>query len=247
MKRIILEKVSKKFRIGFTKNQTALARVASTLSGREPKKDLWALKDVSLTVDSGTILGILGENGSGKSTLLRVIAGIYPADGGAIETNGKIISLIGLNIGLQDRLSMKDNISLCCSLFGLSQKTIGERYKEIIEFSELEDFENTKLYQFSSGMLQRLAFSMAIHCNPEILLLDEIFEVGDEHFKKKSTETLKKLVEKGATILLVTHELWMIQKYCDKAIWMEEGKIKEYDDTTSVINNYRAKRPVNAT
>ncbi len=247
MKKIILDQVSKKFRIGFTKNQTALARVASTLSGREPQKELWALKDVTLTVDSGTILGILGENGSGKSTLLRVIAGIYQADGGAIKTNGKIISLIGLNIGLQDRLTMKDNIHLCCSMFGLSRKTIRERFDEIVDYAELNEFTNTKLYQFSSGMLQRLAFSMAIHCNPEILLLDEIFEVGDEHFKKKSTETLKKLVGKGATILLVTHELWMIQKYCDKAIWMEEGKIKRHGNTEDVIPNYLQQKPVNAT
>ncbi|MDP3027430.1 MAG: ATP-binding cassette domain-containing protein, partial [Nanoarchaeota archaeon] len=177
---IIVEHISKTFQIGFKKHQSALERFISLFSGKEPKKIIQALKDVSFTAEKGEIVGIIGENGSGKSTLLRVIAGIYDKDEGKIITRGKIISVINLRVGLQDRLTMKDNIYLCCSLFGLSQKDIKKNFSLIVEFTELENFVNTKIYQFSEGMKQRLAFSIAIHCNPDILLLDEVFEVGDE-------------------------------------------------------------------
>jgi ABC-type polysaccharide/polyol phosphate transport system ATPase subunit len=186
--RIIVENISKKFKIGFKKNQGALERFISFFSGKEPKKTIHALKDVSFEVRKGEIVGIIGENGSGKSTLLRVIAGIYKQDEGKIITNGKVISIINLVIGLHLRLTMKDNILLISSFFGLSQKEIEKRFDSIVEFAELESFVNTKIYQFSEGMKQRLAFSIAIYCNPEILLLDEVFEVGDESFRKKSTE-----------------------------------------------------------
>ena len=191
-KRIIVENVSKKFQIGFKKNQSALERVIDLFSGKEPKKTIQALKDVSFTAEKGEIVGIIGENGSGKSTLLRLIAGIYRQDEGSIIANGKIISVISLVIGLHPRLTLKDNIFLVGSFFGLSQKEIKEKFNSIIEFAELENFVNTKIYQFSEGMKARLAFSIAIHCTPDILLLDEVFEVGDENFRKKSAEKKSK-------------------------------------------------------
>ena len=238
--RIIVEKVSKKFQIGFKKNQSALERFIGLFSGKEPKKTIQALKEVSFTAEKGEIVGIIGENGSGKSTLLRTIAGIYRQDEGRITTGGKMISLIGLNVGLHLRLTMKDNIYLCCSLFGLSQKDIKKNFSLIVEFTELENFINTKIYQFSEGMKQRLAFSIAIHCNPEILLLDEVFEVGDESFRKKSAEKIKKLVNNGVTALLVSHDLNMIKKHCDKVIWMERGKIKKQGKTREVVGEYKS-------
>ena len=191
-KRIIIENLSKKFRIGFKKHQSALERFISLFSGKEPKKTIQALKEVSFTAKKGEIMGVIGENGSGKSTLLRTIAGIYKQDEGKIITNGKIISAISLVIGLHLRLTMKDNIFLVGSFFGLSRKEIIQKFHSIVEFAELENFINTKVYQFSEGMKARLAFSIAIHCNPDILLLDEIFEVGDESFREKSAESKPK-------------------------------------------------------
>lgn len=238
MERIILDRISKKFKIGFKKDQSALAKFISVFSGRETKRTILALKDVCFRAQSGDFIGIVGENASGKSTLLRVIAGIYKKNGGTIITNGKIVSLINLHNGLKDKLIMRDNIYLCCSFFNLSQKTIKERFDSIVEFAGLQDFVNTKIYQFSGGMKQRLIFSIAIHCNPDILLLDEDFEVGDEEFKNKSADRIKKMVQNGVTVLLVSHNLDTIKKYCSKVIWLHEGKILMEGDGQEVIKEY---------
>jgi len=236
--RVKVRNVSKRFKIGFQRSLGALARFLYLFSGRESKKFITALKNVSLSVSSGDILGIIGENGSGKSTLLRIIAGIYSQSLGEIQVNGKIVSLINLNVGLKERLSMRDNIYLSCSLFGLSNKEIKERFQKIVEFSELGEFVNTKLYQFSDGMKQRLAFSIGINCNPEILLLDEVFAVGDEEFRIKSARKIQELVKSGASVILVTHELWMIEKYCDSAVWLDGGEIIKKGDAKKVITAY---------
>ena len=238
LKRIIVNNLNKKFRIGFGFSKSFLARLTSVFSGREPKKTLKAIDDVSLGLNSGEIMGIIGANGSGKSTLLRIIAGIYSHDDGRVMTNGKIISLINLGVGLKDRLTMKENIFLVGSYFGLSQKEIKNRFNSIVEFSELREFVNTKIYQFSSGMVQRLAFSIAIHSNPEILLLDEVFEVGDEDFKRKSADKIKELVKTGASVILVSHELDMIEKYCDMVILMRKGKIIDEGSAREIIKRY---------
>ncbi len=239
MEMIIVDNVSKKFKRGFKKHQSALARFISFLLGKESKKTIWALKDVSFKAEKGEIVGIIGENGSGKSTLLRVIAGIYKEDKGKVSINGKIISVINLRAGLQHRLTMKDHIFLTSSFFGLSKKEIKQKFNSIVEFAELENFVNTKIYQFSEGMKQRLVFSIAIHCNPEILLLDEVFEVGDKKFKIKSAEKIKNLVKKGTVVLLVSHELNMIEKYCDKVIWLDKGKIVREGKTREVVKEYK--------
>ena len=239
MKRIIVERVSKEFKIGFKKNQSALARVVSLFSGKEPQRTLLALDGVSFKVEAGQILGIVGENGSGKSTLLRLIAGIYREDKGRIVLNGNVISLINLYIGLKRKLTMEDNIYLLGSFLGLSSNELKQKFDLIVEFSELDDFVKTKIYQFSNGMMQRLIFSIAVHCNADILLLDEVFEVGDEHFKIKSANKVRKLSEKGTSIILVSHEMWMIQKYCDRAIWLDKGRILKEGGTESVISEYK--------
>ncbi len=238
-KRIIVNRVSKEFNIGFKKRQSVLQRIISFLSGKESKKIIKVLDNISFEMDGGEIFGIIGENGSGKSTLLRTIAGIYSQDSGEIVTKGKIVSLINLNIGLKERLTMKENIYLCCSFFGIKLKEIKRKFSLIVGFSELSDFINTKLYQFSNGMLQRLAFSIAVHCNPEILLLDEVFEVGDEEFKKKSGEKIKELVETGVSVILVSHDLDLVKKYCNKVIWLEAGKIKKIGPAEEITKEYK--------
>ncbi|MDD5172820.1 MAG: ATP-binding cassette domain-containing protein [Patescibacteria group bacterium] len=238
MKRIIVENLSKKFKIGFEKNRGILARFISLFSGKETKKNIQVLDNISFYVNAGEIVGIIGKNGSGKSTLLRIIAGIYDKEKGRINTQGKIISLINLNNGLKERLTLRDNIYLYSLLLGLSLKEIKEKINSIIEFSDLKDFVNTKIYQFSDGMKQRLIFSIAVHCNPDILILDEVFEMGDEEFKHKSVNKVKELIKNGASALLVSHRLPIIKKYCDRVIWVNKGKIIKQGNPEDVVEEY---------
>jgi len=237
--RIILKNIEKTFKIGFRKKRGFLGKCLIFFSGKESKKIIYALRNISFYVKSGEILGLIGKNGSGKSTLLRIIAGIYKQDKGKVKVNGKIISLINLRVGLKDRLSMRDNIFLVGSLFGLGQKSIRKKFDSIVRFSELESFVNTKLYQFSEGMKQRFAFSIAIYSNPDILLLDEVFEVGDQEFRLKSAEKIRELAEKGVSVIFVSHELWMIEKYCDRVIWIRKGKVKKQGKARGIIKEYK--------
>ncbi len=225
MIRLNLQHISKSFLIGFEKKQSVLAHVASYLSTRESKKIFKALDNVSLEVRSGEILGIIGSNGSGKSTLLRIMAGIYKPDSGTVQSKGRVVSIINLGVGLMERLPMRDNIYMVGALFGMSKKSITEKFDSIVAFSELEDFIGTKIYQFSAGMIQRLAFAIAIHSEPDILLLDEVFEVGDDAFRKKSSEKIKELVVHGACVVLVSHDMDLIQKNCTRVIEFKHGKM----------------------
>jgi ABC-2 type transport system ATP-binding protein len=236
--RIIVTDLHKSFKIGFRNCDSFLGKITSVFSGKECKRKREILNGLSFDVEEGEILGIIGNNGSGKSTLLRCISEIYCYDKGTIKKKCNLISLINLNIGMHHKLTMKDNIYLCCSFFGLSKKEINKKFKSIIEFSELEDYVNTKLYQFSNGMLQRLAFSIGINCNPDILLLDEVFEVGDEKFKIKSVKKIKEMVKEGTSVILVSHDLNMIKKYCDRVMLLEKGKIVKIGNTKEVILEY---------
>jgi len=235
IKRVKIEEISKCFNIGHSKNRGALSRF---ISGREPKKRLKVIDNISFFASSGEIIGIIGKNGSGKSTFLRLIAGIYKQDKGIIRTHGKIISLINMTKGFKERLTMRENIFLICSLFGMSSTEIRRRIQDIIIFSELSEYIDTKMYQFSSGMENRLAFSIAINCRPDILLLDEVFEVGDEEFKKKSSSKIKELAKKGTTVFLVSHDIKIISKYCSRAIWLDKGKVKMDGTTRKIIDKY---------
>lgn len=237
--RIAISRLSKKFSVGHKKKTDFLTRVISLFSGKEPKKNIQALEGVSFRAGSGEVVGIVGENGSGKSTLLRLIAGIYQPDSGKIVARGKIVSLINLYAGLKERLTMRDNIYLCSSLFGLSKSNIDKNLDSIIKFSELQSFLDTKIYQFSEGMKQRLAFSVAIHCNPEILLLDEVFEVGDEEFRNKSSKRIKEVADAGGCVILVSHDLDLIEKYCSRAIWIDKARIRGDGDTVKILDEYK--------
>ena len=236
--RLSIKNISKEFYIGRRRKRTVFARILDSFH-KDIKKKILVLDNVSFDVKSGEILGLIGDNGSGKSTLLRIISKIILQDKGDVSCDGNIVSLLNLNIGLKDRLTMGDNIFLLASLFGMSSRQVRHNYRSILNFSELGEFENTRLYQFSSGMRQRLIFSIAIHANPEILLLDEVFEVGDEDFKKRSAKKIKELVRKGCSVILVSHEMWMIEKYCDRVILLENGKIKLNGDAKKVILGYR--------
>ncbi len=239
MDRIVADGLSKRFKIGYRKHELALAKFLSLFSGKEPTRLIWAIDDVSFKVGAGEVVGIIGKNGSGKSTLLRVIAGIYTPDKGKVRVEGKIISLINLNIGLKEKLTTEENIYICCALFGISQAEAALKAEEIIDFAELRDFAGTKIYQFSEGMKQRLIFSIALFCNPDIFLLDEVFEVGDEDFKAKSVKKVKEYVADGAAVILVSHDLDMMRRYCDRALWMGEGRIIRSGDARDIIDEYK--------
>ncbi len=238
MIRISVQHISKKFTIGFEKRQTLLRRTADIFKIREGKKEITVLHDVNLEIPGGQSLGIIGSNGSGKSTLLRIIAGIYREDSGIVENNGKVVSVINLGIGLKHRLTMRENIYLVSSLFGMSQADTKNKFQSIVEFSELHGFVETKIYQFSAGMIQRLAFSIAIHADPDILLLDEVFEVGDQDFKQKSANKIRELIRSGACVILVTHDLESIMRHCDRVMWMQKGSILKIGEPAEIIREY---------
>lgn len=225
MEKISLYNISKTFSIGVRRKHSALGYARALFSSREAKKDFLALDSVSLKINPGEIVGMMGSNGSGKSTLLRIMAGIYQPDSGTVKANGKVISLINLGVGLLERLPMRDNIFLVGSLFGMSSGEMQARLDSIVRFSELGEFLDTKIYQFSAGMIQRLAFSIAIHADPDILLLDEVFEVGDEDFRKKSGEKIRHLAKEGVAVVLVSHDEDLIRRNCTSLLRFEHGKI----------------------
>jgi len=237
--RIIVKNLYKEFKMGRkVRRRTILFKLASYFSGKQHKEKVGVLRNISFNVKKGEILGIIGRNGCGKSTLLRTISGIYPKNGGFVKMSGKVIPLIGLNVGMQERLSMKDNIFLCCSILGLGIPDIKRRFRDIITFAELEGYEDTKVYQFSSGMKTRLAFSIAIHCNPDVLLLDEVFGVGDEDFRKRSAKKIKEIISRGGSAILVSHSLDLVKKNCKRTLWLEKGEIIAEGETKKIIKEY---------
>jgi ABC-2 type transport system ATP-binding protein len=241
--RIKLENISKKFDKN-NKNKSALAKLLDALKRNKNKKEIQVLKNISLEAKAGENIGIIGKNGSGKSTLLRIIAKIYLSDKGTLETNGQLIYLTGFGHGLKPKLTMKENIFLSGSILGLSQEAIKERFNEIVEFSELEEYLDTKLFKFSSGMQTRLASAIGMHCithkNPDILLIDEVMGGGaDKNFKEKSLKKMEELLKGGATVILVSHELEAIKKYCDKVIWLEKGEIKIQGNPEEITTAYK--------
>lgn len=241
---IELNNVSKKFKIGCKEEKkTILAKITSFFSGKEAKKDFWALREISFSAHSGENLGIIGKNGSGKSTLLRVIAGVYEPSSGEVKTKGNVFCLMGLGQGLNHKLTMRENIYLMGSIMGLSQKDIKGKFDEIVNFSDLENFLDTKVYQFSSGMVIRLNFSVMIHClrhsKPDILLLDEIFGAGgDIDFEEKAIKKMEEFVMGGTTVVLASHNLDIIKKYCGRVIWLNKGEIVGIGAPKEIIFEY---------
>jgi len=229
-KRIIVENLSKTFNIGHKGGESFLRSLINFISGVEAKRKIEAVKNVSFTVDEGEIVGLIGRNGSGKSTLLRLIAGIHKPDSGQIVTDGSVMYINGFNQGTKPRLSMRDNIYLVGAIMGLTRSEINAKFDEIVEFSGLNDFVDTKVYQFSSGMVIRLNFSIFVHCTahkaPDIILLDEVLTAGgDQEFKDKAKATMTNLLKGGATVILVSHNLDDIKEYCKRQIKIEKGEL----------------------
>lgn len=239
MKKVIeVQRLSKSF-YRKEKNQRILGSIVNLLKLKKINADyINVLRDINFDLKSGECLGIIGRNGCGKSTLLRILCGIYCFDRGSVKVRGRIVSLMNLRVGLRKRLTTKDNIFLFCAFFGMSRKEIKEKYNKIIEFSELKDFEHTKLYKFSQGMLQRLVFSISIHSDPKVLLLDEVFEVSDANFREKILQTFREKLASGMSVILVSHDLNIIKNICNRVIWLDKGKIKMNGSCKAVISSY---------
>jgi len=241
MTRLTIENLSKEFRTE-RRAKKSLMRFIINFGRNNSIANCKVLEQLSLTAEPGEFIAIIGKNGSGKSTLLRTLAGIYRQDEGTICVSGKVVPLIELEVGLQGKLTMADNIVLCATLLGLNRQEIIAKMDNIVHFAELEQYAETKIHKFSEGMKERLSFSIAIHCNPEILLLDELFNVADFDFRMKASRELQAMAGRGVTIIFVSHNLDLVRQHADRIIWLEKGKIKrDSDEIERIINEYSGK------
>ena len=202
-------------------------------------QDFWALQDVSFEVYKGETLGLIGVNGSGKSTMLKIIAGVMKPTRGSVKTSGVIAPLIELGAGFDFDLTAKENVFLNGTLLGYTREYLEEHYEEIVEFSELGDFINMPIRNYSSGMMARLAFSIATVVKPEILIVDEILSVGDAGFQAKSLKRMMELMSGGTTVLFVSHTLKQIEELCNRVVWLEDHKVKKVGDVKEICEEYR--------
>lgn len=200
--------------------------------------EFWALKDISFTVNKGERLGILGFNGAGKSTLLKTVAGVLKPTKGSVSVHGVIAPLLELGAGFDSNYSGKENIFLYGATMGYSRKYIQERYDEIVEFSELKDFIDVPVKNYSSGMKARLGFAIATAVEPEVLILDEVLSVGDAKFRRKSEAKVRSMFDKGVTVLFVSHSTEQVRRLCDKAIILDKGRIIAQGEVNEVCDIY---------
>jgi ABC-2 type transport system ATP-binding protein len=234
---IKVENLSKSFRVPHEKH-TSLKAAALNMFRKKKYTEFQALKDINFEIKKGEFFGIIGRNGSGKSTLLKILAGIYVPDSGKITINGKLSPFLELGVGFNPELTGRENLYLGGSILGLSREQVGEKYEKIVEFAELEDFIDMKLKNYSSGMQVRLAFSLSINVHAEILLMDEVLAVGDNNFQAKCLEEFRKYRKDGKTVLLISHDINTIQRYCDRALLLRNGIIEKIGSATGVVDSY---------
>jgi ABC-type polysaccharide/polyol phosphate transport system ATPase subunit len=201
-------------------------------------REIQALDGVSFTVPHGRVLGVVGANGAGKSTLMRTLAGILPPTSGRVEVHGRVSTLLALGVGFNRELTGRQNVVLGGLAAGLSREQLKEKYEEIVAFAELADFMDMPMRTYSSGMYGRLAFSVAVNLDPNILLIDEALSVGDARFRKKSFRKMRQLCRQARTIVLVSHSMASIREMCDEAIWMHQGRLRMWDEPDAVIGSY---------
>ena len=240
MDAILVDKISKRFRIPHEKKTTLFQNIVGMVKRQFDYEEFWVLKDVSFEIRRGETFGIIGRNGSGKTTLLKILAKVLYPDGGSVTMNGRVASFLELGVGFQPELTAKDNVYIYSSILGISRKEVNKRYSDIFDFAELRKFENMKLKNFSSGMYLRLAFSTAIYANPDTLLIDEVFAVGDEAFQKKCIGKINEFREQGKTIVFVSHALDAVKNLCQRSLLLNDGRIISIGNTGKIINDYLA-------
>lgn len=238
---IKVDNVSMKFNLGIEKNfslKLFFINLFKPRKKKDKKPDFWALKDVSFEVKKGEVVGFIGSNGAGKSTMLKVIAGVMKPTKGKVEVHGNICPMIELGAGFDMDLTARENIFLNGAVLGYSKKFIEEKFDEIVEFSELKDFLDVPVRNFSSGMTARLAFSIATVVDPEILIVDEILSVGDMAFQAKSEAKMRSMIGGGTTVLYVSHSINSIKSICDKAVWLDHGKVIKMGPAAEICDEY---------
>jgi ABC-type polysaccharide/polyol phosphate transport system ATPase subunit len=234
---IVVDGVTKDFRIPRERVHTLKERVVHPLR-RNVMDTMHGLRDVSFVVEPGEFFGIAGRNGSGKSTLLKCLAGIYGTDGGEIYVNGRLSTFIELGVGFNPDLAAYDNVMINAAMLGLSSREARRRYDRIIEFAELSEFTELKIKNYSSGMLVRLAFSVMIQVDAEILLIDEVLAVGDAAFQQKCFDEFARIRRRGTTVVLVTHDMSSVRRFCDRAMLLEAGRVVEIGDPDRIGQRY---------
>ena len=233
---ITVEGLGKKFRLMQDRNWTLKATL---LAGHRTRyEEFWALRDVSFEIPTGETFGIVGGNGSGKSTLLKVLAGILRADEGSAIARGRLSALLELGAGFHPELTGRENVYLNGSILGFTSREIRNLFDDIVEFAELEQFIDEPVRNYSSGMYMRLGFSVAIHVEPEILLVDEILAVGDLTFQKRCLDRFARLRDEGRTIVVVSHDLDMIGRLCDSSVWINKGELASVGSSSSVLEDF---------
>jgi homopolymeric O-antigen transport system ATP-binding protein len=236
---IVVRSVGKSFRLFHPRRpQTLQEAVVHGLRGLKPVDRFWALRDISFGVAPGKMVGIVGANGAGKSTLLRLIGGVGRPDEGQIQVNGRIGALLDLGAGFHPDLTGRENVYINGVISGLSRREVSRSFDSIFHFAELEDFIDSPLRVYSTGMQMRLAFAIAVHIEPEVLLIDEVLAVGDISFQHKCIERIERFKVQGCTILLVSHEPALIAAQCDEAIWLHCGKMVSYGQAAVVTEEY---------
>lgn len=239
---IQLENVQKRFSFSEDQPSTMLEQMIDVLRPRHRlqtrRKKLTAVSDVTMDVMPGEALGIVGRNGSGKSTLLKLISRILRPSQGSITVRGRVSALLELGVGFHPDLTGRENIHLNAAVLGLSRQSIEDHFDSVVEFSELGDFIDMPVKHYSSGMYMRLAFSVAIHVNPDILIVDEILAVGDQTFQEKCIQHIYDMKHKGTTIILVSHNVDMIRRLCTEVMWMEQGHIQAIGSTQEIVQRY---------
>lgn len=240
---IEVKDVSMKFNLGVEKNFSLKQFFVDVLDPRKHKKkekkpEFWALRHLNFEIKTGEVVGFVGSNGAGKSTLLKVVAGVMKPTEGHVNAYGNICPMIELGAGFDPDLTARENIYLNGAVMGYSKELLDSKFQEIVDFSELHDFLDVPVKNFSSGMVARLAFSVATIVDPEILIVDEILSVGDIAFQQKSENKMKSMIGGGTTVLYVSHSIESIRKLCDRVVWLEHGEVQMIGKTDKVIDKY---------
>ena len=235
---IIVDNVSMKFNLSKEKVDSLKDYIIKSIKKEIKYNEFWALQNVSFTVEKGDRVGILGLNGAGKSTLLKVIAGVFKPTEGSVTKHGKMVPLLELGAGFDQQYTGRENIYLYGAMLGYSKEFIDEKYDEIVKFSELKDFIDVPIKNYSSGMKSRLGFSIATVVSPKILILDEVLSVGDAKVRKKSEKKVLSMFDSGVTVLFVSHSLAQVQRICNKAMILEKGKLIAYGDIDTISKQY---------
>ncbi len=233
------QNVSIRYQVGDFKNIGLKEWVMRRLTGRYNVVDFWADRDITFSLDEGDMLGIIGTNGAGKSTLLKAVSGIMEPTAGKIDRKGNVVALLELASGFDGDLTVKENAYLRGAMLGYTRRFLDETYASIIEFAELNGFEDRPFKQLSSGMRSRLAFSIASLVKPEILILDEVLSVGDGAFRKKSEAKMREIIKSGATTILVSHSIEQVRTMCNKVLWLDKGRQIDFtDDVKGCCDRY---------